>query len=235
MTVRFRRPLALAAVATLLAASPQDPAAPAHDRFVLEAGEHDLVRVIAASARFLGRNYLLSPAELPSPEPKVTLQRRLDLDEEGCEAVVSQLAYANGLVAVPLDRERGLWEFVSLRGAKAGEAMARALVLPPDEVRRMRAVRVFVTTRVDLANAPAGMVAQSLRPFLAGVSHATTIGAGSDRTLLLSGMAEDVARALELVAALDQAPGVPRVPPDRFVALEERVAALEKAIELLRK
>src|SRR5688500_10952774 len=146
--------------ALFLFATVQDQAKPAApDRFVLEAGEHDLLQVIDASARFLGRNYLLAPGEVGGNKPVVTLQKKLELDAAGCEAVVSQLAYVHGLVATPLDRERGVWEWINTHGAKRGELSTRATVVTPDQARKLQQVKVFVTTTVALQHANPNIIA----------------------------------------------------------------------------
>ncbi len=223
---------ACALIASLcLAGAPQDQTkSTATGTFVLDAGEHDLVKVIEASARFLGRNYLLAPTEIGG-NPKVTLQMKLDLDAAGCEAVVSQLAYAQGLIATPLDRGRGLWEFVNLNGAKRAEVSSRAIGLTPDEVRLKRNVRVYVMTYAPLQHMRASIAAQTLRPFFAGAGGSQiNIGtAGTEQTILLQGLAEQVAQALDLIAQVDQPQAAVPIEDTRFAALEARVKALEDA------
>jgi hypothetical protein len=232
-------PVSLAGLAAffLVSSAPQDPARPgAAGSFVLEAGEHQLLDLIAKAARYLGRNYLLAPTEIGTNDPRVTLQQRLELDAGGCEAVLSQLAYAHGLVATPLDARRGLWELVNVNGSKRAEIMARALLLPAEEVRRLRAVRIAVTTHAPVQHVRATVLAQTLRPFFAASGGPTQLAvgtAGSESTVLLSGMADSVAQALDLIAAADQpAPQMP-VDADRFAGLEQRVRALEQAVKRL--
>lgn len=218
-----------------LAGAPQDQAKPAvKEKFILDAGEHELLKVIEASARFLGRNYLLAPTEVGGQNPKVTLQKKLELDAAGCEAVVSQLAYAQGLIATPLDRGRGLWEFINMNGAKRAEAASRALALTPDEVRRMRDVRVYVITSAKVQHMRATVTSQTLRPFFAGAGGGLNIGtAGSERSILLQGLAEQVAQALDMIAEVDQPQPAALVEDDRCAALEARIKALEEAVKRL--
>lgn len=220
----------------LLGAAPQDAKPAAAGKFVLEVGEHELTKVIEASGKFLDRTYLLAPSELGEPSPKVKLPRRLELDAAGCEAVVSQLAYTEGLVATPLDRGRGLWEFVNMSGPKRGEIMTRAIAATPEEVRRMRDVRVCVSTQVILQHARASVVTQTMRPFFAssGAVGILNIGtAGNERVILLSGMSDSVAQAMGMIAEVDQPEPLGKVEDDRLTSLEKRMSALEEAIKRL--
>lgn len=220
----------------LLAAAAQDqpkPAAP--DKFVLEAGDHELVKVIEASARFLNRNYLLAPSEMGDPKPTVTLQQRLELDAAGCEAVVSQLAYTRNLVAMPLDRARGLWEFVNMNGPRRAEVMAHAIVVTPEVARQMRDIRMFVSTQATVQHVRATMAAQTLRPFFATIGGAgLSLGtAGNERVILLEGLTEHVAKALDIIASIDQPQPLMKLEDDRLSSLENRVKALEATVQAL--
>lgn len=231
--------IAISAVALLgtlfLGGAPQDQAQPApKPTFVLDAGEHELAKVIESSGKFLYRSYLLAPTELGGQNPKVTLPQQLELDAAGCEAVVSQLAYTHNLIATPLDRSRGLWEFVNVNGAKRCELGARAVAATPDEVRRLRSVRIYVSTQITVEHVRATVAMQTLRPFFAsaGPSSLSLGTAGNERVILLQGMSESVAQALDAIAGIDQPQPLPKIEDDRLMSIEKRVLALEEAMKL---
>lgn len=233
MTMKRMRPL-LFALPLLLAAAPraQTPrgaAAPA--RFVLEPGEHDLRQVFGAAGRFLGRNYLLADGELPGAGVAVTLTTRVDVDAEGCESIVTNLAYSNGLAVTVLDRERGLWEVVNLYGPRRGVVEARAQKVTRDELAKLRSVPTWVTTMVATRHARATVIAQTLRPFFASNTGGLNLGTtGNDNSIVLSGMAVDVARAVDMIAEADQPAPLPKVEEDRLANLERRVRELEAQV-----
>jgi len=222
------------ALAMLPALAAQQAPAAKPERFVLEAGEHELTKVVAAAGKFLGRNYLLAPGEI-GVGAKVTLQTRAEVDAAGCESLLGNLAYSCSLVATPLDRSLGLWEFVNVNGARRAEAVTRAITVTPAELESMRSLRLYVTTRIELRHVRAGVMAQTLRPFFAiGGATSFDIGtAGNDGILLLRGMAADVATATELVADADRPAPLPKVAEDRIASLEARVRALEARVREL--
>ncbi len=234
-TTTIIAPLVILLSSLFLGSTPQDQAKPIASKFVLDAGEHELVAVIEASGKFLDRMVLLAPSELPAQSPMVKLPRRLELDAAGCEAVVSQIAFTHDLIATPLDRGRGLWEFVNMNGARRAYAMARAIAATPAEVRRMRDVRVFVTTQVTVQHTRAPVVVQTLRPFFAGAGGAggcLNIGtAGNEHVILLQGVADSVAQALDTIAEIDQPQPLSKIEDDRLTSLEKRVRAVEEALK----
>jgi hypothetical protein len=127
-----RAALVLAGVTCLATVPPeaQDRPPAAQDRFVLEAGEHDVVDILTKAARFLDRNYVLAPAEMQGAQP-VVLQRRIETDRTGCETLVGQLAFARGLALVPKDLALGLWDVINLAGPRRADVAANRTVVPP--------------------------------------------------------------------------------------------------------
>lgn len=216
-----------------LSAVPQDTAKPqaAPTRFVLEPGDHEIPRLLEAAAKFLGRNYLLQPAELGGASPRVSLQTRMELDAAGCETVVSQLAFAVGLVAVALDRERGLWEWINMNGPRRMMLSSSALTVTSAELQQLRASKLWVSVQVQLTSLGANIAAQSLRPFFAtsGVIGMNIGTAGSENTVLLAGFADQVAAAVDMIKFADAAAPA-RPSNDRIEKLEARIAALEAAL-----
>ncbi len=218
---------------TCLSAVPQDTAKPqaAPTRFVLEPGDHEIPRLLEAAAKFLGRNYLLQPAELGGASPRVSLQTRMELDAAGCETVVSQLAFTVGLAAIPLDRERGLWEWINLNGPRRVTVGSNALPVTAAELQQLRASKLCVSVQVQLTNLGASSAVQCLRPFYAtsGASGMSIGTAGSENTVLLAGFADQVAAAVDLIKSADAAAPT-RPSNDRIEKLEARIAALEVAL-----
>lgn len=175
----------------------------------------------------------------PTPQGPMVLDAvtglAAELDAAGCEAVVSQLAYSQGLVASPLDRARGLWEFVNINGAKRAELLTHATPLTPAEVLRMRDVRIFVSTSVTVQHVRASIAAQTMRPFFASAGGASlNLGTtGNESVILLQGLADVVAQALDFIANTDQPQALPKVEDDRLASLESRVRTLEQAVKRL--
>ena len=209
---------------------PQDPAAK-NDGFVLEAGEHEVRDMIDRSAKFLGRNYVYSEAEVASqPDAKVVLQNRLVLDAVGCEEVISQLAYTKGFVMLPLDEKRSLFEWVAAFGPKRGELATRARELAPEQVLARRNSYVIVQTLLPLRHLAANSASNMLRPFFAASgNNGTMITIGSCGSgVLLQGFAPQVAAAIDLISKADEPP--PALEPsltDWMERVDARLYALE--------
>ncbi len=149
---------------------------------------------------------------------------------------MSQLAYTHNLIATPLDRGRGLWEFLNMNGAKRAEISSRAIVATPAEVRRMRDVRVCVATQITVQHVRATVATQTLRPFFAGNGAGGSLNlgtAGNERAILLQGMSDNVAQAIDMIAEVDQPEPLGKIEDDRLTLLEKRVIALEEAIKRL--
>lgn len=215
------------------------PAAPAGDKqFVLAPGEHDLRTMIAAAASYLGSNLLLSELELPA-NTTVALQVGLKLDREGCLAVVTQLGYTQGLVLVPVDRDRGLWEFINLKGPRRGEVATRAPSLSFEAVRALKGVRTVVTTVIPVEHVRAQAMAQSLRPFFASSGSGMPLSvasAGTDAAVVVSGLVDDVLSAAATIAALDlPAKEKEPTPTERLQAMEAKLAELAAKVRALER
>jgi len=220
--------LALSAVASIPLPAQPGSARAAEPQFVLAAGEHDLRTVISAAASYLGRNLLM--VEVLADDLKVDLQVPQKLDRDGCLAVVTQLAYLHGLVLVPIDADRGMWEFININGARRAEAMSRAPLLTLDEVRKLKGTRLIVTSVIPVQHVRATAATQTLRPFFAtgGTANLNLGTVGSESAVVVSGFVDQVLSAAGLIAAVD-IPAKEREPTseDRVRALEARIAALE--------
>ncbi|MEM7201183.1 MAG: hypothetical protein AAF628_12995 [Planctomycetota bacterium] len=210
--------------------------------FLLEAGEHNLPRLIDRAAEFLGRNHLYSEDDLGhAGHLEVRLQNRLVLDRRGCEALVSELAFAKGIAMLPLDAERGVYQWIHMRGSLSPKLNECYESLSPDEVMARRSTYVPVLTHVPLTHINPTAATNQLRPFFAagaGQPPILTVGAAA-RSIVLLGLAPRVASAIELLRQTDVGPevetgrGVHAAGIDqeeiekRFEALERRVKALE--------
>ena len=195
--------------------------------FVLEAGEHDISDIVDRAAKFLGRNLILQRSELVSIQnaTTITLQKTLNLDVFGCEEVVSHLAWLKGLVMSPMDPNRGIYEFISVRGSRRGEI--RSTFMTPAQVLKRPRLKIKVSTSIQLKHIDAMRASQYLRPFHSMSSRsgvALSIGTlGSRHALLLQGMADQVANAIQMVTLMD----TPEAEDDQ-PGVDERIAALEK-------
>lgn len=224
--------LAAAFVPASLAAQESAPSASSAD-FSLAAGDHDLRVMITAAAKFLGRNLLLPDRELMG-DSTVALQVGQKLDRDGCLAVVTQLAYTQGLVIVPIDRDRGMWEFINLNGPRRGEAFTRAPSLAIADIRALKGVRTVVTTVFQVQHVRATVMVQLLRPFFATNGALSLIlgSAGSDNAVVVSGLVDDVLNLETTIRSLDL-PAKEKEPTseERLQAVEAKLAALAAKVE----
>ena len=225
----------LLGASSLPIASPQEAAR--SDKFVLEAGDHAITDLIDRSASYLGRNYLYSEADLlNASNGKVKLQQRLELDASGCESVVSQIAYTMGFAMIPIDEQRGLYEWVYRQGPKRAELAVRAKSMDPDEVLRNRHLKITVLTSIPLNHVNATAAQNQLRPFFmvggtSGVGQMQFGAAG--QSLLVQGYADQVAAAIELVRKADAPPPGPSTEsPEREWRddVEQRLQSLEERV-----
>lgn len=228
-----------------LAPAPQDPKP--EPMFALDAGTHELRDLLERAARFLGRNYLFFDAELAqNPTLQIVLQNPVRLDRQGCAEVVSQFAYRLGFAVVPVDQERGIWECIFMSGPRRGELAGRALLVRPDEIAQHARLKIPVTVTVPLVHINPSAAANSLRPFFQSghqqIGLPLAIGtAGNSRALLITGFADQVAQAAEMLARVDvpapegtvdaTAPDWAQTVEQRLTQLHQRLAAVEKQLK----
>ena len=239
-----------AALATLLLVdatgpSPQDtvkvapsPTSSQDKKLVLEAGSHRVEDLIDAAAKFLGRNYICSPAEVAGAATKqIELQKRLELDAKGCEEVTSQLLYMLGFVVTRVDPAYDLYECLFLNGPRRNDITNRAVRMPPEEVMIRTGLKMMVTCSIPLRHINAQTVSNVLRPFFATSqsSGAMTLAAVEQRTLCVTGFTDEVAKCIRIVQDADQPPERPDPSlEERLTRIEARLAALEKKAEPVR-
>ncbi|MFO1078382.1 MAG: hypothetical protein U1E73_11730 [Planctomycetota bacterium] len=260
---------ALAPLAAVLALA---VAAPAQEKprppFVFEAGEVDLRDLVDRCAAYLQRNILVNDRELAavSPQPRnrvrgqqappppaeaagaggptVELQQPIATDRDGCEDVLTSLLWTLGLALVPLDEKKGVYEVLSLSGARMREVQMRAVLRTPEQVLARPALRLFVTCVYPLQHTNAMIANNALRPFFSSNGQQgpmLTIGnMGNSAAVLLTGPQDQVAMALQLLQAADL-PTKEEVPESLVQRLEalarqhselqQRIVELEKKIE----
>lgn len=221
------------ALATGAFSCPQDQDAKGPSKkLILEAGTHPIGDLITKSALALGRTYLVGKGELESAaQPDVRIQQRLELDERGIEEVVGQLLHTAGFVMTIVDSTRGIYEWIAIQGPQSGEIQARAPRFTPDEIAARPTLKMWVTTVVPMKHAEPGVVVNGLRPLLANGRGPTGLVLGTlgqQRSLMVGGFVDQIAKVLQTVREVDQPPA--QVAPtvvERLVRLEQRVTALE--------
>ncbi|MFY9341927.1 MAG: hypothetical protein WAT39_05535 [Planctomycetota bacterium] len=242
--------LALAAVAIGQAdpSRPGDKAAAVKAPFVFEAGTVELRTLLQRCGTYLQRNILADDIELTgayarkqprpqqgvaveTPTPVVELQLPVVTDRDGCEELLSSLLWARGLVLVPLDEPKAVYEVLSLNGQRAREIPLRAVQRTPEQVLARPTLRQFVTVVYTMKHTNAQYASNALRPFFMSTSgnpgstnQTLNLGsAGNSASLLLSGPQDLVANALLVLRAAD----VPQ-PPELRTEADVRVEALAK-------
>ncbi|MEM7201377.1 MAG: hypothetical protein AAF628_13995 [Planctomycetota bacterium] len=218
---------------------PSLPAPTPTGEFVLEAGEHNVPDLIDRAAEFLGRNHIYSADDLRNTaDLSVRLQSRLVLDRTGCEAVVSELAFARGIAMLPIDEERGIYQWVAMAGPQRTLLSTSGAPISPDELMKRRASRLPVLVSVPLRNLNPTAATNQLRPFFsvgAGANTALTIGA-TGNSILIQGFAPFAAGAVEMIRALDDAAAKKaeaEAPQSWRDEVEARLEALEKRMHRL--
>lgn len=241
---------------------PADRAPAAKAPFVFEPGVVELRTLLERCGTYLQRNILADevelaigpgkprarPAAAPAAEPPsgpfVELQLPVVTDAAGCEELLTGLLWTRGLVLVPLDEAKGVYEVLSMNGPRAREINLRAPQRTVQQVLARPALRQYVTVVVELRHTNATIANNALRPFfaMAGSNNGVPLNignVGNATSLLLSGPQDVVASALQLVQAAD-VPQPPETRPDLMQRLEalarqneqlaQRVAALEERL-----
>lgn len=222
------------------------------DGLVLPAGDFAVADLIAACAGYLCRNYLVDD-EAIAKVPGFTLQRALSLDALGSEEMLYALLAARGLVALPIDELRGVYQVVPLAPERRTLPVTNVPWRTPEEILRRPRLRELVMTVFPLQHTTAAPVAEALRGLYAvqgmwqpGVP---TAAASGPNILMLHGYRDQIAPLLLLVAQLDRAsapfpPPAPSTPPAVVAengnpgttdeALLRRIEGLERELAALR-
>jgi hypothetical protein len=233
--------VALAAVAALSTACISQQPSAAERPFVVEPGETKLIDFVDRCAAHLQWNVLVAEQEVSGASLlAVRLHQRIEVDRAGCEDLLATMLARSGLVLTALDEQKRLYEVLNTAGPRGREIAMRATRRTPDQILARPALCMPVTTVVQLQHINATIATNALRPFFASVGHPSasnlTIGnIGNNTGLLLSGLQNQVATAIELVREAD----VPERPEldwdkggkklwDRLDAIERRLAELEQ-------
>jgi hypothetical protein len=204
--------------------------------FVLTAGPTTFDELVPRAAAYLGWNVVVTDQDL-GKAGTVTLQQPIRVDAAGCADLLTTLLWSRGLALTPLDVGKHLYEVVAAEGPKAPTIMGRSLHLTPEEVLAKPNLRMFVTTIVRVQHLNALGVNNALRQFYASSGNnrpgaGVILGStGSNSSMILAGMQNEVANALRLLAKADQHAEKEPQPElaERLQRLEAKVARLEAA------
>ncbi|MCB9877664.1 MAG: hypothetical protein H6835_08705 [Planctomycetes bacterium] len=204
--------------------------------FKLPAGEISLTDLIDRAAAFLDCNILVAAAEIAGAAP-VRLQKAIETDRDGCLDLLSNLLYRNGLALTVLDEQLDIYEVILMTGQRGREIMMRAQWCAPEEALAAPRRKLPVTVAVPLQHINATIATNALRPFFASSGNnmaGLTLGnVGDSASMLLSGMQDQVAQAIQLLRACDVATGDSQANDplfQRIQLLEARVAELERRL-----
>jgi hypothetical protein len=232
--------LVLLAAAAVTTAAPAQEAKlavrPPMQTFVLDPGEIRVTELIDKSAAFLGRNILFTEQELAGPSSSLKLQQRVEVDVRGCEELLNTLLYTRGLVVLPLDEEKKIYEVINLAGPRQREVTNRATLRSPEELLARPTLRVPVSTVIKLRHINATVATNALRPFFAATggpnAGSLTLGnVGNNTAILITGLQDQVAAAIRMIQIADVPAPPEAVPP----GLAEQVDALQRRVESLEK
>ena len=188
---------------------PNGPRAVAKQSFVLDAGEYRVTELVELSEKFLGRNYLMrtDSATCQPDSQMIKITKRLELDRNGCEEVVSQLLYHQDWIMTPLDASRGIYEWINLAGPRLQHVKRRSFYMSPDDVIARPSLYVHVTTTVAVKHLDAREMSKGLGQWVYGrpdLLQILTIGYKNNGTILIAGMAHQVSRMLLAIRQADE-------------------------------
>lgn len=233
----------LLATAAFAQDRPKEAQEPAQQQaFAMEAGEVQLTALVDRCAAYLDCNILMTPTEMAASGPggnTVRLQKSISTDRDGCLEFLTTILARNSFALTWLDDKHTIGDVVCLVGPRGREVLARAQQVTPDQVLARPNLKVAVTTVVPLQHINATIATNALRPFFASTGapaggQTLTLGnVGTGSAMLLSGMQDQVAQAIQLLKACDVPPPPDKTPPsavERIAELERRVKELEKRL-----
>ena len=200
--------------------------------FVIEAGEMTLKELIERASKNLERTILYSEAECQAQggELRFKIQKRMSLDSEGFEELVSALVYQKQFVMTPLDAKRGVYELINFNSQKRREIQTRAVRMSPAEVLRRSGLYMQTYTTIRTEHIDAARLVNTLRPFFGGMGAGGLSlqiqNAGDSRSIMLIGFIPQVAIALQMVKDTD-------VSHKEVTKLEQQVKHLERRVQKL--
>ena len=192
----------LRAAEGLTAPAPAPPALPATPESAWPERDLEVGAFLDETARVLGANILWRAQDISAAGPVTGAARRLGPAAWHLEA--TRALRKSGLVLVPLDEGRRVFEVVSLKGPRARLVSQRARECTPEQVLAPDTPiePVWVFRRMQHVNAVAAV--NQLRPRIAG-SQALSVGC-CEAGLVLWGLSDEVAAALAALTPIDTAP-----------------------------
>ena len=204
------------------------------DGFVLPEGAVSVEDLIDSAARYLTRNILCHPQELAiQPQPDFVFQKRLALDALGCEEMLGELLASRGLVVVPIDERRQVYEVIHQQGPRGREIWNRAVPRTPEEVLQRPSLKQMVLVTLPLKHINATIAVNALRPFFStGNSNSPGIGlvfgtAGTAQALIVTGFTDQVAACIRMLQLCDQP--LKERDPEQF-ELSQAITSLQNAV-----
>lgn len=241
----FRLALLAAPLALAAALPAQETTAPTSKirqdatKMSLPAGSLPLKDVVDAAATLLGINILYDERELQEVGRSIALQTPMTIVREQAEAVVSDLVYHQGFALAPRNGDNSLYDLVSMQGPRAREILQLATRRTPEQVLLQPTLKQPVTTIVQLQNIDVSIATNALRPFVAAYPKTLTLGTtGGVRTLLISGIQNDVAKIIALLRESDTpeaAAAAAEASPVAAPWVHRQIGDLEQAVEQLQK
>lgn len=208
--------------------------ASAKEKFVLEKGEHDIVDLIRRSGKFIGRRYLLDKSQAPalcttnSPANKVEIARRVELDAEDCEDFVGQILLTKGWIAVQINREQSLFDWIFMSGPKGAMLKSRARHMAADDILKRPRKAELVSCNVKLEKANAQLVTATLRQYHNDPRGLITLIPVGQKTVFVSGFRHVVSNMIRSIREADENSTYEQTKIDaRIRALEKRLRRLE--------
>ena len=224
------------------------------DKLVLEKGSYLVHEIIEKTGAFLGRSYLFDMSQNPAvcnpndDKVKIKLPRTVSLDRNGAEEYVGALLRSRGWVAVALDYDRDLYEWIYLKGPKSRSIRTHARHLPAEEILARPKIVDFVMTTITPKHVNAQMMSANLaRVFNDQQGFAAIMPLGdqldqrqyannsyTSRSLVLTGFRPEVAEFVAMIQAADKrlAASVKETETrlgQRLQRIESRLNGLERA------
>ncbi|MFK7743119.1 MAG: hypothetical protein AB8H80_22585 [Planctomycetota bacterium] len=226
--------------------------------FVFEAGGIELEQLVERCATYLDRNVMLYEDEVKyaNAASKVVFDRPVVTDRDGCEDLLSSILWSRGLVILPMDAGKAVYEVLARKGNRRGDVRTRSVYVEPEQVLSRPGFYRMVTCCYHLQNTRAQLACNTLRPFLSqwsgnGAMRVDVGMLGNDASLLFSGPQPQIAILLQMLQRADKAPGegLNGVMENRLAdlkkdneglaqdvrVLQQRLAQLVKQVESLSK
>ncbi|MCR9245830.1 MAG: hypothetical protein NXI31_12430 [bacterium] len=237
------RILSLLLAATLSAGPALAQDEPAGKRFVVPAGNVELLELVNQAAEHLRWNILANEAEVQNQAiggTMLTLQRGIDTDSAGCADALTALLSTKGFILSAMNESQHLYELIAVSGPRARIAFESAPLKTTEQILSRRNLRMPVATVVQLKHIDAMIATNSLRPFFAQIGGSNMQGliigtSSSKSTLLISGMQNRVASAILMIRESD-VPQPEEVTPhlaQKVESLEARLRKIEQALAQL--